>query len=132
MSKNIFPPQFWCNQSRILCLESNYKCHYFIIPDQIQQEMFRWKTRKIKWVSSGNGFNQSKVDYQYYIQANKMRAIHFIRWTKVGGNTDNVTLFLECNLKLASTTEFHVECNSLHYNETAKHCGVTSLLPAGC
>ena len=50
----------------------------------------------------------------------------------VGGNTDNVTLFLECNLKLASTTEFHVECNSLHYNETAKHCGVTSLLPAGC
>ena len=52
--------------------------------------------------------------------------------TMVGGNTDNVTLFLECNLKLASTTEFHVECNSLHYNETAKHCGVISLLPAGC
>ena len=51
---------------------------------------------------------------------------------RVGGNTDNVTLFLECSLKLASTTEFHVECNTLHYNETAKHCGVTSLLPAGC
>ena len=50
----------------------------------------------------------------------------------VGGNTDNVTIFLECNLKLASTTEFHVECNSLHYNETAKYCGVISLLPAGC
>ena len=50
----------------------------------------------------------------------------------LGGNTDNVTLFLDCNLKLASTTEFHAECNSLHYNETAKHCGVTSLLPAGC
>ena len=55
-----------------------------------------------------------------------------IVWFFLGGNTDNVTLFLECNLKLASTTEFHVECNSLHYNETAKHCGVTSLLPAGC
>ena len=40
----------------------------------------------------------------------------------IGGNTDNVTLFLECNLKLASTSEFHVECNTLHYNETAKHC----------
>ena len=38
----------------------------------------------------------------------------------VGGNTDNVTLFLECNLKLASTTAFHIECNTLHYNETAK------------
>ena len=50
----------------------------------------------------------------------------------VGGNTDNVTLFLECNLKLASTTEFHIECNTLHYIETAKHCGVTSLLLAGC
>ena len=49
----------------------------------------------------------------------------------VGGNTDNVTLFLERNVKLASTTAFHIECNTLHYNETAKHCGVTSLLPAG-
>ena len=47
---------------------------------------------------------------------------------RVGGNTDNVTLFLECSLKLASTTEFHVECNTLHYNKTAKHCGVTSLM----
>ena len=50
----------------------------------------------------------------------------------VGGTTDNVTLFLGCNLKLASTTEFHIECNTLHYNETAKHCGVNSLLLAGC
>ena len=50
----------------------------------------------------------------------------------VGGITDNVTLFLKCNLKLASTTEFHVECNTLHYNETAKHCGVTSLQLSGC
>ena len=43
-----------------------------------------------------------------------------------------LTLFLECNLKLASTPEFHVECNTLYYSETATHCGVTSLLPPGC
>ena len=45
---------------------------------------------------------------------------------------DRETLFLECNLKLASTTEFQIECNTLHYSELDKHCGVTSLLPAGC
>ena len=45
----------------------------------------------------------------------------------LGGNTDNVTLFLECNLKLASTTESHIKCNTLHYSETAKHCTVVPL-----
>ena len=61
--------------------------------------------------------------------------MHFyslIKPSNVGRITDNVTLFLECNLKLASTTEFHVQCNNLHYSETAKSCGVTSLLLAGC
>ena len=55
-----------------------------------------------------------------------------IHFKDLGRITDQEILFLEYHLKLASTTDFHVELTTHHYSETAKHCDVNSLLSAGC
>ena len=83
----------------------------------VQLQHYHWTGENLLKTNNGSSLGRRK---------------HYCEMFWVGRNTDNVTLFLECNLKLASTTEFHLECNTLHYNETAKHCGVISLLPAGC
>ena len=39
---------------------------------------------------------------------------------EVGRITDRETLFLDGNLKLVSTIDFHIELTNQHYSETAK------------